>query len=225
MYIEQVEWLADWNRHVQPARQRGYIKEELERLAASGSALLYTCLTAPLEVQRDLAVSALREIQPNIWLRLKPGAVPPSLDPQGRDLPDADRGKLVAKVGQVGQMRPDEIKGRTESGETAAYTSEGRQSIARSKKGLYETRRIDTSPRAFPLDEAITIMRAWGVGMREPQFRRVRQLSPKIVDGVNVNEGLWEQQDMWLVEEIPQRDNQPIMPREQKPAEQKSKAA
>ncbi len=210
---EQIEWLRGWDRQVDAARQESYVRSELDRLAAGGAPLLTASLNTPLPDQQDIALRVLRELRQTVFLRLRPGAVPPIRDPQGRELKDPDRGKvLVAKVGVVGNVHPSQIKAADDSGKSREWLSSSRAALARTKVGLYNTKRVTSQPQPFLIDDAITIMRAWGVGMREQQVRSGAPLRPKMQDGINVNEGLLDEQDCWLVEEVPQdEDGRPLL--------------
>lgn len=180
---QYVECLSEWDRHVSPERQETYVRAELARLRAEGVPLLYTALTRPFIEQRNLLKKVLREQGYMPRLRLRASAVPPSLDPQSRPLPQADRGKvLVAKVGTRGQAPPG---GTVSDIEAARYTAR-RDAIVRSPEGLYRTVRVTHEARAYTLDDADAVLMQWGVGVNEKRYRKRGAL------------------DQWLVEEVPE---------------------
>ena len=90
-----------------------YVVEELKKLLAAGGPVLCPIL-ASLDLElRDLAIELLHEnddgdggtiYEPRIWaVRLVKGAKPPTIDPQGRPIPEDKKGKvLVVKTGNLG---------------------------------------------------------------------------------------------------------------------------
>lgn len=219
MEPRHISWLSDWDRQVAPDKQRGYIESELRRLHADGEPLLYAALTVPLDSQRDVAISIASQITPIVFLRLVAGAIPPPLDPQGRKTQGDDAGKLVAKTGQVGQMPASQVLSAVESGETARYGAMSRnQAIAPSRQGLYYTVSIGKEPTGVPFDHAVAILRAWGHGVRgeDHRFRERVERTHVPANKDRSDMGMVEarmsfRQDTWLVEEVPQRGNQPIV--------------
>ncbi len=143
-----------------------------------------------------MAVAAVRNaMQPSggfVYLRLVRGASPPKLDPQGRELPEGKAGSvLVAKVGQQGhKANYAEIKAADLSGENEAYRSSALDAICNSEQGKYLTREVTAERAPFAIDDAIVILRAWGIGMRQPRYRNATDPARK--------------QDNWLVEEVTQ---------------------
>lgn len=221
----QIDWLADWDRKVQPAKQRAYVEQELRRLHAAGEPLLYACLTTPLADQRDVAVSVLRTVLGpfggRVFLRLRPGAAPPPLDPQGRPVPTQHAGKLVAYLGEIGQMSREELQAAEESGESARYHATNRQQyLATSRAGLYRVAVIGASPVALTVDDAIVVLRAWGHGVRGEDARwrdRIErslvEADPKRPELGSVEARKIVKQDTWLVEEVPlDQLGQPLEP-------------
>ena len=207
-----VAWLDEWQRHVEPARQKAYVKAELLRLAASDEPLLNAALMAPLPRQTDVAVEVLRDQLEYgmVWLRLVPGAPTPPTDPDGRPLDEKDRGRvLVAKVG---------VRGQTADGKPPHHERETRETSAlgrdalRTRRGesLYRTARVTAAPKAYPLADAIVILRQWGVGIAPEHMHRGNGAGGR------------EKAPRWLVEEVPQRDGQPVLP---EPAPMPAKAA
>lgn len=184
--IPRADWLTEWDRMVDPRRQRSYVKNEVERLKAEGLPVLHLAIMLPLSQQQDLALSVLREIGYRPKLRLRKGAVPPSVDSEGRPLPAAIRGTVLrAKVDFLGNdssLKNDPI---------AAAAFNGPNRAMRAKLGnVHQHRDVGQDPESFALDEANTILRQWGVGVRAKRHRgKIR--------------------DTWLVEEYVAEAAQP----------------
>lgn len=196
----RLEWLRDWDRQVEPDRQASYMEAELRRLAEAGEPLLHAALMLPFMEQTDLAVRVLRTRLGYVhaYLRLAPAAAPPpATDPDGKELPPEKAGRvLVAKVGVLGQT-PD---GRPPHSEAESpYTSaSGRDALAnRLGRSLVRALEVGAAPVPVPLDDAIVILRQWGVGI-PPEFRRRRSRTR-------------EAMACWLVEELGQRHGQPVL--------------
>lgn len=196
-----IECLADWDRAVSPQRQEVYARSELDRLRAAGETqLLYVALTRPFIEQRNVLTKILREQGYVPRLRLRPGAVPPELDPQSRPLPLAERGKvLVAKVGTRGAIQPG---GDRISDDEAKRYSARRDAIVRSPEGLYRTVRVTHEPRTYSLDDAVAVLMQWGVGIREKRYRQHHRV--RYEKGALPGELIAHPvppRDQWLVEE------------------------
>lgn len=162
--IPVVEWLQSWDMHnVGVDAKRSYAEQELLRIKAQGMPLLFAALSTGLPDQCDTLVSLLREMSYTPMLRLRPGASPPPFDAQGRTLPPAKRGKvLVTKSGVIGQMDASELK--TRNAETARFAGSARDTLAL-QRGLYRVIEITEEPKAVSLDDAIVVLRQWGVGL------------------------------------------------------------
>jgi hypothetical protein len=193
-----VDWLREWDRTVDPRRLRAYVRAELERLRGEGLPLLYAAATPMLPSQRDLALSVLLKDMgvSQVSLALVAGAKPPPLDPQGRPLPDADRGRVLrAKVGTYGQAvngaKPDEY-------EAARYAAPARAALARTPAGLYRTADIGRDPTPLNAEDALAILTQWGHGVASERFRRRKRGSP----GPDGKPLPGEPQDLWLVMEV-----------------------
>lgn len=183
-----VDWLGEWDRHIEQGQRAAYMQSEIERIEALGVPLLYAVLSLPLQDQQDLGVSELRQRSYMPTLRLREGYVAIAKDPDGRDMPPAQRGKVLrCKVGVRGQMDRAELQSRTH--ETARYTGPARQSMQRSPGGLYRTLDLTHAPRPVPIDDAIVILRQWGVGITPKRHYKARSATPL---------------DRWAVEEVPQ---------------------
>lgn len=183
-----VDWLGEWDRHIEQGQRSAYMQSELARIEALGVPLLYAVLSLGLQDQQDLGVSELRQNGYMPTLRLREGYVAAPKDPDGRDMPAAQRGKVLrCKVGVRGQMDRSELQARTH--ETARYTGPARQSMQRTTGGLYRTLDVTHAPRPVPLDDAIVILRQWGVGLTPKRFYKARTATPF---------------DRWAVEEVPQ---------------------
>ncbi len=207
-----VDWLSDWDRQLAGARQLGYIEQELRRIEQKGEPLLMAALNLPFMDQTDAVVKVLRErLQyTQVYLRLHPEAdAPPDTDPDGHALPDSKRGKvLVAKVGVKGQT----ADGKAPDSEADTPMTSGLGRIAmrdRLQQSLYRTREISAKPTQMPIEDAIVILRQWGVGMKS-QFRK-RGARPHI--------------SQWLVEELPQIDGEPVIPASENKPKPSAKSA
>lgn len=179
--VPSFDWLQQWDMHnVGVDAKREYAREELERLHSRNAPLLFAALSTGLPEQCDVLVSLIHEIGYTPMLRLYPKASPPPFDSQGRSLPESKRGKvLVTKVGVVGQMAQSEIKLR--NAETTRYTGPARATLAYSSRGLYRTVEISETPRAFSLDDALVILRQWGVGLSSKRFHKKGRLDKWLV--------------------------------------------
>lgn len=182
-----VEWLGAWDRHTERAQRIAYMQQELERVEALGIPPLYAVLSAPLQDQQDLGTLVLRQRSYVPMLRLRKGFTPWPKDPDGRDLPANKRGKVhVVKVGVRGQMGTADLQARND--ETARYTGPARMALARSPGGLYHTTELSHAPKPMQLDDAIVVMRAWGVGLATKRWAKAKSAAPM---------------DRWAVEEVP----------------------
>lgn len=193
--------------------QRRYVLAELSRLDRAGLPLLLTVLQQQnLELQQ-IAVDLLRTNggdladgmaeQPfrprRTWrLRLVAGEKPHPRDPQGRELPEHLRGKvLVVKTGNLG----GDVVGATEAALNMTYAAEAREQRARTGRPLYKLRQVTREGDDYTLDEAVTILSAWGVAVSPRQYRRPDWWRPGMsIDPSDPNSrGLCN----WLVEEVP----------------------
>ena len=144
---------------MQPTRheRRAYVAEQLRALARERGISLTAILAGAVDGAASEALDMLsrgvddagREIVPPGWapvLRLREGAVPPDRDPQGRKVPDAQRGKvLVVKMGN----RP--------------LDGAERVTTERARRDLYDVVEVTHAARPYRTREAVTILRQWGV--------------------------------------------------------------
>lgn len=180
-----VTWLGEWDRHGSRETRRAYMDSELSRIEAEGAPLLHAVLSCPLEDMQDLGVLALKERGYSPMLKLRDGYVAWPKDPNGRDMPEAQRGKaLCCKVGVYGQMDRADLAARND--ETKRFTGPARQALLRTPGGLYRTRNVTHKATPVPLEDAIVIMRQWGVGLTPKRFYKKNTM------------------DRWAVEEVPQ---------------------
>jgi hypothetical protein len=170
-----------------------YVQRELERAVEAGVSPLYAALVQPLEAQQSDCFAALKAMGLDmVYLRLVAGVETPACDSQGRALMREDAGKLVVKTGNV-------------PFKSAALRDQA------SKRGqeIYKYARIGAKPVPMPLDEAISVMRRWGYGIR---FKRAQR----------PNEG--PRRDEWLVVHV-QPDGSPFGKSEsQEPAPSRGRA-
>lgn len=203
-----IPWLEDWSRTIDPFAQKQYVRSELERIAKAGAPVLSMVLTAPFEIQTQLAMSALHENAlrgHRYWLRLVPKANPPINDPQGRTLPEEERGKvLVAKVGtKGGQLRQThKLPGYV----TAEFDGPNVQNASDAERDIYEYVRIGHDPIELTLSEAVLVMRRYGWQIAHPRYKgkaKRRNEKGEIVPNLDVYGAPVPVIDFWMVEEIP----------------------
>jgi hypothetical protein len=202
---------AEWSRYVprSDTERARYVAEELRRLVAEGGAILLAILQPGVDDHPRML--ALEMLQTNagpdgnpvidashLWrLRLKDGAAPPRLDPQGRPLSPAEAGKvLVAKVGVLGSER-----GRDQDTEgSIEWEGPSRARKAASGQSIYRLARVTSKPGAYTLPDAVKILQQWGVGVVARQYRRPTNWRPgEYFDGESEAA---RGQDQWLVEEV-----------------------
>jgi len=192
-----IEWMTDWRR-VEPMAQRAYVKSELERIAAAGAQVLTQVLTLPLQVQTDVALRVLHEEAPlpgHRWcVRLIEGAQPKLKDPEGRDLPPHERGKVhVVKVGTRGGQLRDAAS--LPGSVTAEYAGPALQARAARGQDNYVHRRIGHAPVDLSLGDAVVVLGKYGYGVPLKRYWGKRPPSatePQGFDG-------W---DSWILEEV-----------------------
>lgn len=184
------------------AVMRMRVAEELRRIDGEGAPLITAVLTIPDDRVQQTALERLREnddgdgkqiYQSREWrLRIVEGGVPPLADAQGRPLPDAQRGKmLAAKVGVLGNHLGPEADSR----EVMRWGAVNRQNTDHAGRDLYRYVRIThqwTNVSTF--DDAVAVLRQWGVGVAKKQWRRGAAWTPgtQSTDRGQLN---------WLVEE------------------------
>jgi hypothetical protein len=194
-----VDWLPYWDRRGDKTSKANYIADELQRIIAEGEPPLSAILTRPLPDQQDMALAVLRSRQPVVYLRLHSDAKPPTVDPYGRPLPDTKRGVFVTKVGTRGAG-----PGSSDQ-EGAMWTGTMRHAKNRpgnTRDPLYDTVEIGNTPTAMPVDQAVTVMRQWGFGIRPDRFKGKSQ------------------RDMWLVVECDAQGRAIGYAEPEKPAQQ-----
>lgn len=165
-----VEWarFSSVNSGERDARV-SYVRSELERAAAAGISPLYAAITLPIESQQTDAFHALADMESSYYLRLVEGCSPPHCDPQGRELPEEQRGKvLLAKVG----LRNFPNGGQRNQAASRDIDLDRVVKITRER------------PTIVSLEDAITIMRRWGYNVRPRK---------------NVRAGQPPRRDEWLV--------------------------
>lgn len=189
------EFCADWFRvEGRPdAERRAYVVSELKRLEADGAPILTAILACSDGRTQAMALDLVTRntdgqggrilAHRGAWaLRIVEGGVPPAVDPQNRKLAPADVGKvLVVKVGTLG----GDLDAKADAREVAQWGAEGRQDRARKGRDLYRLERVTHAGGSYTLEDAITILRRWGVGIGPREF----------ASGTG--------QLLWLVEEVP----------------------
>lgn len=180
---EHEVFMARWGTTPREARA-DYAELEVLRMAAEGRCVLTEVITAPLEEQQRAGKQAMRRAGiDTVSLRLVPGAQLPKTDPNGRELPDGKRGKVL--VAKVGTLAPHPKESTPE--EQDAFKGSSR--AARSLRGqpLYRVREIGPDGVTLSIDDAEVILRAYGKGVRSQRW-----LDPANKSG-----------DRHLVEEVP----------------------
>lgn len=199
------EFCPDWYRvdGRAAAEQRAYIASELRRIDGEGAPLLTVCV-AYLEDDRVRQIAHELLVRnhdaegeaiytPRAWrLKLVEGGKPPLVDPQGRQLPANEAGKvLVAKVGVLG----GELDASADSREVMQWGAEKRDARARQGRDIYRYVRIGREPVEVSITDAFAILRQWGVGVAQRERRRPSAWRPGLID-----DGTGQLN--WLVEEI-----------------------
>jgi hypothetical protein len=193
--------------HAHPSTEAlsAYVVAELRRLFADGASVLLAIHQWGVdEGARILALEYLARGEDDAgerlyplehqWrLRLREGAVPPPLDPQGRRLPPELAGKVLrAKVGLLGAQRA------RDAASPAARQWEGHNRAAKAvnEQPLHKVQDVTAKPAAYSLTDACLILSRWGVGCTGKRWKRP--------DGWRPGEHSAEKgQDCWLVEEVP----------------------
>lgn len=186
--LEIISFCPEWaNYQTQPDKMaRRYVAEELRRLDRERAPLLRPILatlddwlicTAIALVREGEAESGEPVVESREWrLRLVDGVAPPVVDPQGRALNGADRGKvLVAKVGNLGGT----LSPARPAKEAMAFSGEARKAAESSGRNLYRTVRVTRAGVSLSLDDALTVLRQWGYGVTQQQYQH---RPPKVAD-------------------------------------------
>lgn len=214
---------TDWHRYRNrpETEARLYVADEIRRLDGEGKPLLTVLLQCTEDVCQQIALEILhtnndgkgkRVFKQRLWtLRLVKDAVPPHSDPQGRLLPDEKRGKvLVAKTGNLGgELPPDRTV--EQHGE---WEGQKRDTASRTGREIYRTVEITREGETLTIDEALTVLRQWGVGIQQRQYRRPAGWRPR---AENSDE---RGQCQWLVEEVPPERPQPTATKPKRDAAQ-----
>ena len=168
----------DLRRHSTAAARRAYVADELRRVQQDGPLPLAALLFGGGDGVADIALDLVRrgyddagaEVVPpgydsRIRLRLREGAVPPDCDAQGRKLPEADRGKvLLVKLQNI------QVDKATD-----------REVAERVGRDLYRQARVTHEPHFYRFDDAVAILRKWGVGSVDHPTQ-ARQLVEEVFD-------------------------------------------
>lgn len=180
-----------------------YLAAEIRRIEAAGLPLLRAILACPDVDAQSAAMLMLHATTDHegedlfapgrTWrLRLADGVTPPSRDPQGRPIAPEKRGKmLAAKVGTRGAV-PEGLSGPELARHHDLHSGPRRFVRSAAGQDLYHLVEITSTPKAVSLKHAIAILRQWGVGVVQPQYRRETTKDGDPRDG----------QCQWLVEEV-----------------------
>ncbi len=228
---------VQWHQYEgQPdAVMRMRVAEELRRLDAAGAPLITCVLTIPDDRIQQVALERLREnddgegapvYEPREWrLRIVKDGVAPPTDAQGRPVTDAKGrplgpdmvGKvLMAKVATLGNQLGTEADAR----EVMRWGGQSRQNMDHTGRDLYRHVRVAkqwTTMSSF--DDAVAVLRQWGIGVARKQYRRPSSWQP----GARA-EG--NGQLVWLVEEWnPRSEEQSTEPATPPSAASRTKAS
>jgi hypothetical protein len=169
--IPYVDWLRDWDRvKLQADAQTSYVQDEIKRIAEEGEPVIFAVLNLPLLSQQEVALRVLNQDSPVndfVNIRLRPGAVPPKLDPQGRQIPASKAGHLCAKVGNLGGRIAPNVGGAN----VERYSGRGTQSLSHANRDTM--RYVWLAPgesKTVSVYDAILILRKWGVGCVEQRY-------------------------------------------------------
>ena len=205
---------ADKYEMTPPEDRSRYVAAEIRRLFEAGGAVLLPIL-APT-VSDGARISALEMLRDNAdadgepvfdaahqWrLKLKDGAKPPMVDPNGLKLPPEKAGKvLVAKVSVLGAN----VTRAREDATPASDQWRGDRRAIRAMTGapLLGTREVSARPAVYSLREATLILQRWGVGVELKQYARPKNWRPDTY--ADPDDPASKGQDRWLVEELPAR--------------------
>lgn len=199
------EFCSEWFRIEgrTDAEKRAYIADELRRLDRDGAPLLTVVAAHILDDRvQQIAFEILRRnhdsdgnpvYEPRQWaLRLREGATPPKVDAQGRAVPEKESGKvLYAKVGVLG----GELGPEAESREVMQWGGPNRDARARQGRDIYRYVKIGREPVTLSLDDALAVVRQWGMCVAPRERRHPTGWRPGMSD-----DGTGQLN--WLVEEV-----------------------
>jgi hypothetical protein len=187
-----VQWLPYWDRYQDVAAKKAYVADGVAKLIAEGLPPVFAAVTAPLVEQTDLAMAAIRAQAPVVFLRLHADATPHENDTYGRPMPPGKAGVVMScKLGTNGA--PAHASGS----ESNAWTGPARivNNRVGSRTQNNRTVEIGRQPVGLPADDAATVLRQWGYGVRAEQHKR---------DGKDAK-GNPRLRDRWLIVECDAR--------------------
>jgi hypothetical protein len=175
-------FLSRWGTTAREARP-DYVEAEVQRVIDSGGRVLTESITAPLADQQDAALRAMRALSvTTVRLRLVPNASPPHCDPNGRELPEEKRGKvLAAKVGTISPTKDDSPEYQNQ------FTGTAREARLQRGQPIYRAKEITRDGIDLPIEEAMVVLRQWGRGVHTTRWADMRAKTG----------------DRWIVEEVP----------------------
>ncbi len=181
-FAQEEVFLSRWGTTARESRP-DYVESEVQRVIDSGGRVLTEAITAPIADQQDAALRAMRALSvTSVRLRLVDKATPPHCDPNGRELPEDKRGKvLAAKVGTVSPTKDDAPEYQN------AFTGTARESRIQRGQAIYKFKEITREGIELPLEEAMVVLRQWGKGVHTTRWADMRAKTG----------------DRWLVEEVP----------------------
>lgn len=213
--LNEIPFCPDWSEYASKDSDAryGYVAAELRRLAKEGKPLLRPVLATLDDNLTQHALDLLHgQVDPpdrqplfpegprlTATLRVVKGAVLPTVDPQGRPV---ERGKLVAKVGNLGGKAPPNLK----PSEYERYGGEQRRVAILAGRDVYATVTLTERPTTLSLAQALSVLRQWGYGCQLRRYQKARDHELRAWAEAGADpEKMPRGQDLWLVEEVPQK--------------------
>lgn len=194
-----------------PATSRAaYVGAEIKRLLQNGTAVLCPVLAVLDDELRTIALELLHansdgtDAQGQLYdparpwrVRLVKDAKPPPVDPQGRPIHGEKAGKvLLVKTSNLGGVGGGSTNhDRPMSGRPDAGNANVRNAKLSRGDDVCRYREITTSPVTLSLNDAVLVLKRWGVGVQTRRY--------KMPEGFREGQAPREAgQDQWLVEEV-----------------------
>lgn len=193
----EVPFLNEWGTKPTEKTRRAYVQLEVERLMEAGEPVLHHAMMLPFFEQLNMAIETLIAASYQPRLRLHANAKPPLKDANGKDVPPHFAGKvLIGKTGTLGAKEnasPDEME---------AWNATARIRRANIGKPLYAQKTItrDRAGVVCSVEEAVILMKMWGIGCRNPRFSKVDEKIARDNDGNVVKTPVLR--DHWCLEEV-----------------------
>lgn len=190
-------FMTEWGVHPTEETKLAYVELEVDRMMEAGEPVFHLGFMLPLSEQVNAVMSALVARQYSPRLRLHEGVSPPLKDANGKDVPEKLAGKvLIGKTGTMGapeKASPAEIK---------QWSAARRQYLVNMGKPIIRQKTIGFDRAGVPctIDEAVTLMRMWGIGCRNPRFSKIDETIKRDDDGNIIKTPTMR--DHWMLEEV-----------------------